>query len=65
MDPDLIDPLTQREIEVLRLLESRLSHEEITAVLHISSGVLQRYRNRIYWKLRLLASRAPEGESPP
>jgi DNA-binding NarL/FixJ family response regulator len=33
MDPDLIESLTRREAEVLRLLDARLSNKEIATVL--------------------------------
>jgi LuxR family transcriptional regulator, maltose regulon positive regulatory protein len=80
MDPDLIVPLTWREIEVLWLLDAQLSNKEIAAVLRISSGTVDRHTSSIYRKLviragrkavarghelRLLPPRAPEGESPP
>jgi LuxR family maltose regulon positive regulatory protein len=80
MDPDLIESLTWREIEVLWLLDTRLSNKEIAAVLHSSSGTVERHTSSIYRKLairarreaiarahelRLLSSCAAEGESPP
>jgi ATP/maltotriose-dependent transcriptional regulator MalT len=80
IDPDLIESLTWREIEVLWLLDTRLSNKEIAAVLRISSGTVERHTSSISRKLaiharraaiarthelRLLSSRAPEGESPP
>jgi DNA-binding NarL/FixJ family response regulator len=80
MDPDLIESLTSREIEVLWLLDARLSNKEIAAALHNSSGTTERHTSSIYRKLaiharreaiarthelRLLSSCAPEGESPP
>ena len=80
MDPDPIESLTWRETEVLRLLDARLSNEEIAAVLHTSSGTIERHTSSISRKLvirtrreavarahglRLLSSRVPEGESPP
>jgi LuxR family maltose regulon positive regulatory protein len=80
VDPDLIESLTSREIEVLWLLDTRLSNKEIAASLGVASGTVQRHTRTIYRKLmigtrreavtrahelRLLSSRAPEGESPP
>jgi LuxR family maltose regulon positive regulatory protein len=53
MDPIQIDSLTQREIEVLRLLDARLSNKEIATVLHISSGAVRSHTCRIYRKLGL------------
>jgi ATP/maltotriose-dependent transcriptional regulator MalT len=80
VDPDLIESLTSREIEVLWLLDTQLSNTEIAAVLRISAGTTERHTSSIYRKLaiharreaiarthelRLLSSCAPEGESPP
>jgi LuxR family maltose regulon positive regulatory protein len=80
MDPDLIESLTWREAEVLRLLDARLSNKVIAAVLRISPGSIERHTSSIYRKLvirtrreavarahglRLLSRRAPGGESPP
>jgi LuxR family transcriptional regulator, maltose regulon positive regulatory protein len=80
IDPVPIESLTSREIEVLRLLDVRLSNKEIAAVLRISPGSIERHTRSISRKLvirtrraavarthelRLLSSRVPEGESPP
>jgi DNA-binding NarL/FixJ family response regulator len=80
IDPVPIESLTSREIEVLRLLDVRLSNKEIAAVLRISPGSIERHTSSISRKLvirtrrkalarahglRLLSSRAPGGESPP
>jgi DNA-binding CsgD family transcriptional regulator len=53
MNVDRIDSLTQREIEILQLLDARLSHEEIATVLGISSEAVRRQTDRIYRKLGL------------
>jgi LuxR family maltose regulon positive regulatory protein len=53
MNGDRIDSLTQREIEILQLLDARLSNEEIATVLHLSSEAVQRQTYRIYRKLRI------------
>jgi len=66
MEPDLIASLTWREIEVLRLLDARLSIEEIAEVLHIPPGIVKRHTNNLYRKLVVGTQReaiAPEGES--
>jgi LuxR family maltose regulon positive regulatory protein len=50
--PDLVvDPLTERETEVLRLLAADLSINEIAALLVISIGTLRTHTKRIYHKL--------------
>jgi DNA-binding CsgD family transcriptional regulator len=66
MDPRPITSLTRSEIEVLRLLEARLSISEIAAILDVSPGAVERYTSRIYRKLGISTERsgiAPEGES--
>jgi DNA-binding CsgD family transcriptional regulator len=47
----MITALTQRETEILRLLNVRLSTGEIAEVLNISSGTVKRHTSRIYRKL--------------
>ena len=67
-DPDVVESLTRRELEVLRLLEAQLTTEEIARVLDISSEAVQRHTSSSYRKLtvpRVLPSRAPEGGSSP
>ena len=67
-DPDVVESLTRRELEVVRLLEADLSNGEIVAVLHISSEAVEKHIGSISGKLlspRVLASRAPEGGSSP
>ena len=51
MSSDRIDSLTQREIEILCLLDARLSYEQIAAVLHLPPGAIQRHAASIYRKL--------------
>ena len=61
-----IESLTQRETEVLRLLDARLSTSEIAAILDVSPGAVERYASRIYRKLAIGTRRngiAPEDES--
>src|SRR5215217_8924486 len=62
MHPDPVGSLTRREIEVLWLLDARLSIEEIAEVLHLSPEALQSYRSRLVRKLtlRLLPPCNPE-----
>jgi LuxR family maltose regulon positive regulatory protein len=47
----LIEPLTNRELEVLSLLRKRLSNKEIALELSLSPTTVKRYTNEIYGKL--------------
>ena len=47
----LVEPLTERELEVLRLLVQGLSNPAIAEQLIISVGTVKTYTNRIYGKL--------------
>ena len=49
----LIDPLTNRETEILGLLGKRLTNKEIASSLHISVGTVQQHLNHIYAKLNV------------
>lgn len=49
----LVEPLTERELEVLRLLAAPLSTAEIAAELSISVGTLRSHTKRIYAKLNV------------
>ncbi len=51
-DP-LIDPLTERELEVLNLLAQRLSNKEIAERLFIAPGTVKRHTNTLYRKLNV------------
>jgi ATP/maltotriose-dependent transcriptional regulator MalT len=51
MSSDPSESLTWRETEVLRLLDARLSREEIAEVLDISPAALHSHANSIYRKL--------------
>ena len=71
MASDPIEELTWHELEVLRLLDAKLSDEAIAEVLHLSPEALQSYKSRIYRKLRLLPRnlrllppRLPEHDAP-
>jgi LuxR family transcriptional regulator, maltose regulon positive regulatory protein len=47
----LIEPLSAREIEVLKLVEAGLSNQEIAAKLYISVATVKRHISNIYAKL--------------
>ena len=48
-----VDPLSKRELEVLRLLAERLSNQEISDKLFISLGTVKRHTANIYQKLNV------------
>lgn len=49
----LVEPLTPREMEVLKLLKQRFSDREITEVLHISRETVHTHARNIYQKLHV------------
>ena len=50
-DQPLVEPLSEREIEVLRLIAEGYSNAEIAAKLYIAGGTVKRHINNIYGKL--------------
>jgi LuxR family maltose regulon positive regulatory protein len=48
---DLVDPLTQREIEVLGLLAEGLTNRQVAERLFLSVGTIKRHTHNIYGKL--------------
>ena len=48
---DLVDPLSERELEVLRMLRTELSAPEIAQHLHISVTTMRTHTRNIYSKL--------------
>jgi len=57
MLPDLTEPLTTRETEVLTLLARRFSNKEIADTLSISWQTVAKHANNIYQKLRVAGRR--------
>lgn len=49
----LVEPLSERELEVLRLIASGLSNREIADELYIAVGTVKRHINHIYAKLNV------------
>jgi LuxR family transcriptional regulator, maltose regulon positive regulatory protein len=49
----LIEPLSERELEVLRLIAAGLSNQAIGRQLHIAEGTVKRHVNNIYGKLQV------------
>ncbi len=47
----LVEPLSERELEVLRLIADGLSNAEIADKLFIAQGTVKRHINNIYGKL--------------
>jgi LuxR family maltose regulon positive regulatory protein len=52
-DQPLVEPLSEREIEVLRLIAAGLSNQEIADRLYIAPGTVKRHINNIYGKLQV------------
>ena len=50
---NLIEPLSQRELEVLNLLAEGLSNQEISSKLHISISTVKGHTSQIYGKLNV------------
>ena len=47
------NPLTEREVEILRLLDSGFSTREVSQHLFLSVGTVRWYLNQIYSKLHV------------
>jgi LuxR family maltose regulon positive regulatory protein len=58
----LVDPLSARELTVLRYLCSRLTYQEISAALYVSLNTLKSHVRTVYRKLGV-ASRADAVEA--
>ena len=48
---DLLEPLTSREMDVLRLLCEGRSNQEIAATLFLSLSAIKKYSGNLYGKL--------------
>ncbi|MGD8465500.1 MAG: LuxR C-terminal-related transcriptional regulator [Anaerolineae bacterium] len=57
----LIDPLTERELEVLRLLATRLSTQEIADRLFVTVSTVRSHTKNIYSKLNVHSREAATG----
>jgi ATP/maltotriose-dependent transcriptional regulator MalT len=51
--PELMDPLTNRELEVLQLMSLGMSNQEIAHQLHIALGTVKLHTNRIFSKMNV------------
>ncbi len=49
--PDLLEPLTEREREILRLVAQGLNNRQIAERLHLAHGTVKNYISRIFTKL--------------
>jgi LuxR family maltose regulon positive regulatory protein len=54
----LVEPLTERELEVLRLLRTELTGPEIAQELSVSLNTLRTHTKNIYSKLNVTNRRA-------
>jgi LuxR family maltose regulon positive regulatory protein len=53
MSQTMVDPLTERELEVMRLLTTHLSNTEIASELYISANTVRFHVKKIYNKLNV------------
>jgi LuxR family transcriptional regulator, maltose regulon positive regulatory protein len=55
--PEVVEPLTNREQEILELLARRLSDKEIAQALHISAYTVSKHTSNLYGKLQAAGRR--------
>lgn len=58
VDQTLLDPLSERELQVLRLLDSELSAPEIARRLFVSHNTIRTHTRHIFTKLQVTSRRA-------
>src|SRR5262249_18358880 len=51
--PQLIEPLTRRELEVLQLLQARRTNDEIAQALSVSVDTVKKHAKNLYQKLQV------------
>ncbi len=56
--PELVDPLSERELQVLRLLDSELTAPEIARRLFVSHNTIRTHTRHIFTKLQVSSRRA-------
>jgi len=49
--PDMVEPLSNRELEVLRLIDAGLSNQQIAEQLSVAASTVKTHINNIYGKL--------------
>lgn len=52
VNKNLVEPLTNRELEVLQLIANGLSNREVAKRLFVSLGTIKKHNNNIYGKLQ-------------
>jgi LuxR family maltose regulon positive regulatory protein len=55
--PEIVEPLTTREHEILELMARRLSDKEIAQTLHISPYTVSKHASNLYGKLQVAGRR--------
>ena len=53
LTPALAEPLTERELEILRLLPTHLTYQQIADELYVSPNTIKSYIKSIYRKLEV------------
>lgn len=49
--PDILEPLTEPELDILRLMASGIGNREIAAALELSEGTVKNHVSSIFSKL--------------